>query len=100
MEDPLDVVALSDVQALSGRRPIPYFSLPENEREELIQKIEYKTYNERTINSRENFRKCLKEVRTKGFAVDFAEEIDGMQNDDAAAPVTRFLARLFHHLPL
>jgi len=60
----------------SGKAIIAY--LPENEREELIQKIEYKTYNERTINSRENFRKCLKEVRTKGFAVDFAEEIDGM----------------------
>ena len=60
----------------SGKAIIAF--LPENEREELIQKIEYTTYNKRTINSRENFRTCLKEVKSKGYAMDLAEEIEGM----------------------
>jgi DNA-binding IclR family transcriptional regulator len=60
----------------SGKAIIAF--LPDDEREELIQKLEYTTYNERTINSRENFRKYLEEVKMKGFALDIAEEIAGM----------------------
>jgi DNA-binding IclR family transcriptional regulator len=52
--------------------------LPEGERKTLMAKIEYKRFNEKTIRNIGDYRKKLEEVRKKGYAVDFAEEIEGM----------------------
>jgi len=52
--------------------------LPKRERDELIDKIEFKVFNERTIHNKEIFLKTLKEVCKNGYSVDKAEEIDGM----------------------
>ena len=53
-------------------------NLPRIERLELIDKIEFKVFNERTINNKENFLKTLKDVCKNGYSVDKAEEIEGM----------------------
>ncbi|OGU54711.1 MAG: hypothetical protein A2V66_01140 [Ignavibacteria bacterium RBG_13_36_8] len=52
--------------------------LPEQERKELIKKIEYEVFNERTARGPKELEKKLKDVKRKGYAVDHAEEIDGM----------------------
>ena len=52
--------------------------LPEKEREELIKEIDYEVFNERTVRNPKELSKVLSEVRKKGYAVDHAEEIDGM----------------------
>ncbi len=52
--------------------------LPEEEREEFIKQIKLKKYSANTITDREIFRKELKKIRKKGYAVDHAEEIQGM----------------------
>jgi DNA-binding IclR family transcriptional regulator len=52
--------------------------LPDEERERLIQNIKYTKFNKRTITSPYKLRKVLKEVRAKGYAVDNAEEVEGM----------------------
>ena len=52
--------------------------LPEEEREELITKINFEKYNERTIISPFAYRQYLTEVYQKGYAIDQAEEIEGM----------------------
>jgi DNA-binding IclR family transcriptional regulator len=52
--------------------------LPGEEREHLIGQIEFTRFNDRTIVEPAEFRKVLVEVRNKGFAVDHAEEIEGM----------------------
>ncbi len=59
--------------------------LPEDERNALIQKIEYFVFNDRTIRNAEQYLKILQEVRKIGYAVDLAEEIEGMHC--VAAPV-------------
>jgi len=52
--------------------------LPEAERNELIENIEYKVFNERTIRTPEQLRGVLETVRSNGYAVDHAEETEGM----------------------
>lgn len=53
-------------------------NLPQRERVELIDKIEFKIFNERTISNKEIFLKTLKKVCNNGYSVDKAEEIEGM----------------------
>ena len=52
--------------------------LPEEEREKIIKKIQYHKYNERTIDTADEYRRRLEEVRDKGYSIDNAEEIEGM----------------------
>lgn len=52
--------------------------LPEEERENLIKEIEFHKFNNRTITNARDYRKILEEVRSRGFATDCAEEIEGM----------------------
>jgi DNA-binding IclR family transcriptional regulator len=52
--------------------------LPKDEQTELVNKLEYKVFNERTIDSPKRLKAELVEVREKGYAVDRAEEIEGM----------------------
>lgn len=52
--------------------------LPEEERERLINQLDFKRYNERTITNADEYRKVLVAIRQKGYAVDIAEEIEGM----------------------
>ena len=66
-----------------GKAMVAY--LPEAERESLINIIEYKRYNDRTISNPAEFRVRLEKVRKEGYALDIAEEIEGMHC--AAAPI-------------
>ena len=52
--------------------------LPAEEREELLSKIVFKKFNDRTIIDRKSFGKVLEDVRRNGYAVDCAEETEGM----------------------
>jgi len=59
--------------------------LQEEERETLMNKIEYKKFNKNTITNIDDYRKRLEDVKKKGYAIDFAEEIQGMHC--VAAPI-------------
>jgi len=59
--------------------------LKEEDRETIFSKIEMIPYNERTITSREAMMKEIEDIRQKGYAVDRAEEMDGIHC--VAAPV-------------
>ncbi len=59
--------------------------LQEEEREALIKRIEYRRFNKKTISNLNDYRKKLDEVRKKGYAIDFAEEVEGMHC--VAAPI-------------
>ncbi len=52
--------------------------LDKNERDKIIDKIEFEVFNKRTINNKDKYLKALKEVRKNGYSVDKAEEIEGM----------------------
>lgn len=52
--------------------------LPDHEREELVRKIIYQKFNSRTIDNPVRLYKVLEDVRINGYAVDHAEEIEGM----------------------
>jgi DNA-binding IclR family transcriptional regulator len=52
--------------------------LSDKERDELIDRIEFKIFNERTISSKKKYLIKLKEIKRKGYSVDMAEEIEGM----------------------
>ena len=52
--------------------------LPEDERGSLIKKLDYKVFNDRTVKNAGQFMEILKIVQQKGYAVDMAEEIEGM----------------------
>ena len=52
--------------------------LPEEKRENLINQIEFIKFNERTITDKDQYRKVLEEVRRRGYSIDHAEEIEGM----------------------
>jgi DNA-binding IclR family transcriptional regulator len=52
--------------------------LPEDERESIIKQAKFIRYNERTISSKNEYRKVLEQVRQCGYAIDNAEEIEGM----------------------
>jgi DNA-binding IclR family transcriptional regulator len=59
--------------------------LPETEREEIIEKIKFIPFNDRTITKKEEFVRILGHVRRDGYALDHAEEIEGMHC--VAAPI-------------
>jgi DNA-binding IclR family transcriptional regulator len=59
--------------------------LPKNEQKSLIKSIDYKRYTDRTIISRKDYISVLQEVKNQGFAIDHAEEIEGMHC--IAAPI-------------
>lgn len=52
--------------------------LPENEREALLKNIKFIPFSKRTIKSESDYRKVLKKVEKDGYAIDHAEEIEGM----------------------
>ncbi len=52
--------------------------LPEDEREELIARLPMPRYNERTITDPDRYREELERVRRLGYAVDRAEETEGV----------------------
>ncbi len=52
--------------------------LPVEQREELIQQIDFKKFNERTIIDGDSYRLVLEEVRDLGYSIDNAEETEGM----------------------
>jgi DNA-binding IclR family transcriptional regulator len=52
--------------------------LPDDEQDALIKKIRFKKYSTNTITEKDLFRKELRKIRRKGYAVDHAEEIQGM----------------------
>jgi DNA-binding IclR family transcriptional regulator len=52
--------------------------LPDEEREVFIKKIKFNKFTANTITDKESFRRELKKIRRKGYAVDHAEEIQGM----------------------
>ena len=45
-------------------------NLPEEERERVIQTIEFESFTENTINNANEFRQCLETIRQQGYAVD------------------------------
>ncbi|MFC2084356.1 IclR family transcriptional regulator [Bacteroidota bacterium] len=69
--------------AAPGKAILAY--LPDDEREKLIEKISFKVYTKRTIKNPAKLRSVLDEVRRQGYAVDHAEEIEGMHC--LAAPI-------------
>lgn len=58
---------------------------PDNEREELIESIDYEVFNKKTISSPERMRKEIRQVQKQGYAVDLEEEMDGVHC--VAAPI-------------
>ena len=52
--------------------------LPEEEREKLIKHAKFLKYNDRTVTNKDDYRKLLAKVRQCGYAIDNAEEIEGM----------------------
>lgn len=52
--------------------------LPESEREMQLQNIKFIAFNKRTIKTESSYRKVLNKVQKDGYAIDHAEEIEGM----------------------
>lgn len=52
--------------------------LPDLEREKMIEKITFTKYNKNTITNTDTFRQHLAMIKEKGYAVDRAEEYDGI----------------------
>ena len=52
--------------------------LPEKQLEDLLKVMTFKQFNQRTITSVANFRVALQGVREQGYAIDRAEELDGV----------------------
>ena len=52
--------------------------LPENQLDDLLGQMEFPKYNERTITTPSAFRAALEEVRQNGYALDRAEELEGV----------------------
>ncbi|QZT38045.1 IclR family transcriptional regulator [Halosquirtibacter xylanolyticus] len=52
--------------------------LPNEERDEIIDTITFESFNEKTISSKKAFLEELKVVKEKGFALDRAEELEGV----------------------
>ncbi len=59
--------------------------LPPDEREAMLEKIEFVRFTAQTITSKKRFRAELEEIREKGYAVDRGEELDTLHC--VAAPV-------------
>ena len=62
--------------AAPGKAIIAYLSDAEQKR--IIDHITYSRFTERTIISKRQFTENLKEVRIQGYAIDYAEEIEGL----------------------
>lgn len=58
--------------------------LPENERNDLIGKIDFKKYTEQTITSKSKLLRELSEIKEQGFAIDYEEEFEGVNCVGAA----------------
>ncbi len=69
--------------AAPGKAIMAYLS--DAEREMIFAKMRFKIYNSRTIANLKDYQKILQKVCRDGFAIDFAEEIEGMHC--IAAPV-------------
>jgi DNA-binding IclR family transcriptional regulator len=52
--------------------------LPEKQIEQLLHVMDFKPFNQRTITNPARFRVALEEVRKQGYAIDQAEELDGV----------------------
>jgi DNA-binding IclR family transcriptional regulator len=63
--------------------------LPEEERERMLNSIEYKRFNPRTIKTKKELYKTLETARQKGYAVDLAERIEGLHG--VASPIMNYL---------
>ncbi len=59
-------------------------ALPEKERKDYLDRLDFPCFNERTITSRKAFAKELEKAKEDGFAVDHAEEIEGQHCIGAA----------------
>ena len=59
--------------------------LPTAERDALLERIPYPRFNERTLTSRTTYARALAVVRKRGYALDRAEEIEGLHC--VAAPI-------------
>ena len=59
--------------------------LPDSEREPLLKRLTLTRFNARTITNRDKLRKALQHIRETGYAVDWAEEFEGVHC--VAAPV-------------
>jgi DNA-binding IclR family transcriptional regulator len=69
--------------AAPGKAIMAY--LPKSEQEKIFKKMTFKKYNPRTIHNVEKYRRVLSKVRRDGYAIDHAEEIEGMHC--LAAPI-------------
>lgn len=63
--------------------------LPDEERERMLNSIEYKRFNSRTIKNKKELGKVLETVRTQGYSVDLAERIEGLHG--VASPIMNYL---------
>ena len=63
--------------------------LPDEERERMLNSIEYKRFNSRTIKNKKELLKALETARVKGFALDLAERIEGLHG--VASPIMNYL---------
>lgn len=52
--------------------------LPQEDRVELIANMKFKKYNNRTIINKKDYLEELQTVRRKGYAIDYAEELEGV----------------------
>lgn len=52
--------------------------LPDDEKKIIFKKMTFTVFTKRTITSKEKLQKYLKQVRINGYAVDHAEEVEGM----------------------
>lgn len=63
--------------------------LPEPERDHLLETIEYRQFNRRTIANAHALARMLEKVRERGYAVDVAERIEGLHG--VASPILNYL---------
>jgi len=52
--------------------------LPEEEREKIIKQIKFTFFNNNTVKNKTEYKKVLEKVKQVGYAIDHAEEIEGM----------------------
>lgn len=69
--------------AAPGKAIVAY--LPKSEQQKIFKKMIFKKYSSRTILNVEKYRRVLSKVRRDGYAIDHAEEIEGMHC--LAAPI-------------
>ena len=62
--------------------------LPRDERDRIVEQLDFKKYTQHSITSRKNFLRVLEEVREAGYSVDNCERLDGI--NCVGAPVLNF----------